>query len=286
MDAAPVMIWVSGEDKGCVWFNRPWLTFTGRSLAQELGNGWTDGVHRDDFDRCLEIYVGHFEARKEFRMEYRLRGCDGAYHWIEDIGIPRHARDGTFLGYIGSCTDVTHLKATEAALRESELRLRFALEAAQMGTFEADIAATEAIIDAQEARLLGLPEGTCVASAEKLRRCIPLDDLNASDAKRRRLTEHGEAYHHEFRFRMPDGSERWLSGHADVRGNRIFGVNFDITERKLAEVQLRESEARLRVATSAASLGVFERDLKADRTVWLNDRMYEIFGRSRVDGPL
>ena len=111
MDAAPVMIWVSGKDKGCVWFNRPWLNFTGRSMAQELGNGWTDGVHPDDFACWLEIYIGHFEARKEFRMQYRLRRNDGAYHWFDDVGIPRYARDGIFLGYIGSCTDITHLKA-------------------------------------------------------------------------------------------------------------------------------------------------------------------------------
>src|SRR6516162_4827881 len=68
MDAAPVMIWVSGTDKGCVWFNRPWLTFTGRSLAQEMGNGWSAGVHRDDFERCIEVYTSHFDARKDFRM--------------------------------------------------------------------------------------------------------------------------------------------------------------------------------------------------------------------------
>src|SRR5262245_1294266 len=245
MDAAPVMIWVSGEDKGCVWFNRPWLTFTGRSLAQELGNGWTDGVHRDDFDRCLEIYVGHFEARKEFRMEYRLRGCDGAYHWIEDIGIPRHARDGTFLGYIGSCTDVTHLKATEAALRESELRLRFALEAAEMGTFEADITATEAIIDAQASRLLGLPPDMRVVSVDELRKRVPFEDLQVSDAEQKRLTENSQAYRHEFRLRLPDGSERWLSAYAAVRSNRIFGVNFDVTERKTLEREAEELSERL-----------------------------------------
>jgi signal transduction histidine kinase len=155
-----------------------------------------------------------------------------------------------------------------------------------MGTFEADLAGTEAIIDAQEARLLGLPEGTRVVSIEKMRTYISADDLKASDAKQERLTKEGEPYHHEFRFRMPDGSERWLNGRADIRGNRIFGVNFDVTERKLAEMQLRESEERLRVATKAASLGVFERDLKTDRANWLNDRMYAIFERSRAEGPL
>jgi PAS domain S-box-containing protein len=240
MDAAPVMIWVSGEDKGCVWFNRPWLSFTGRSMAQELGHGWSDGVHRDDFERCLQIYIGHFESRKEFRMEYRLRRYNGDYHWIDDVGIPRYARDGTFLGYIGSCTDVTHLKDTEAALRKSELRLRCALEAAKMGTFEADVAGSQAIIDGQEARLLGLPEQTRVVSSDELRSRIPFEDLQASDAKQKRLTEKGEGYHHEFRVRMSDGTERWLSAYAAVKSNRIFGVNFDITERKRLEQEAKE----------------------------------------------
>jgi len=240
MDAAPVMIWVSGADKGCVWFNRPWLIYTGRSMTQEVGNGWTEGVHPDDFARCLEVYNGHFEARKEFRMQYRLRRSDAAYHWIDDVGTPRYTRDGIFLGYIGSCTDITHHKDTEAALRESELRLRFALEAAAMGTFEVDMAATQAIIDEQEAQLLGLPDGTRVVSVDELRKRVPFEDLQISDAKQKRLTEYGEAYQHEFRLRLPDGSERWLSAYAAVRSNRVFGVNFDVTERKRLE---REAQA-------------------------------------------
>jgi PAS domain S-box-containing protein len=117
MDAAPVMIWVSGADKQCVWFNQPWLTFTGRAMQQEVGNGWAEGVHPDDFDRCLETYVGHFDARKEFRTEYRLRRHDGAYRWIDDTGIPRYAHDGSFLGYIGSCTDIHEYRETQSELR-------------------------------------------------------------------------------------------------------------------------------------------------------------------------
>src|SRR5262249_43295693 len=117
MDAAPVMIWVSGQDKLCIWFNKPWLTFTGRGLAQEHGNGWSQGVHPDDFSRCLETYVSHFDVRAKFQMQYRLRRHDGAYRWIDDTGIPRYARDGSFLGYIGSCTDIHEQRETQSELR-------------------------------------------------------------------------------------------------------------------------------------------------------------------------
>jgi PAS domain S-box-containing protein len=123
MDAAPVMIWVAGKDKGCVWFNRPWLQFTGRRMAQEIGSGWAEGVHHDDFDRCMKVYLSHFDARKDFRMQYRLRRHDGAYRWIDDAGIPRFARDGAFLGYIGSCIDVHEHRETQSELRRHLLEI-------------------------------------------------------------------------------------------------------------------------------------------------------------------
>lgn len=117
MNAAPVMIWVSGTDKQCIWFNRPWLNFTGRDIHAELGDGWLEGVHPEDLDRCLETYVRHFDARMDFRMEYRLRRFDQTYRWIDDTGIPRFALDGSFLGYIGSCTDVNQHKEAVSELR-------------------------------------------------------------------------------------------------------------------------------------------------------------------------
>ncbi len=122
-DGAPVMMWMSGLDKLCTDFNRGWLLFTGRSIEQELGNGWTEGVHPDDLQKCMATYIDAFDKRQPFSMEYRLRRYDGDYHWIDDSGSPRFLPDGTFAGYIGSCVDIHDRKATELARLELARRL-------------------------------------------------------------------------------------------------------------------------------------------------------------------
>src|SRR5262245_27386249 len=220
---------------------------------------------------------------------HRVRRADGKILWVSANGrrIYRKTRKGLDpVLSMGVIIDITHLKETEDALHENELRLRFALEAAQMGTFATDTSGDEISIDALEARLLGLPDGTRFVSVDQVRKRISSADVIVSDTKKQRLLQHNEPYHHELRLRMQDGSERWLSTHAEVRSNRIFGINFDITQRKQAEAQLRASEERLRIATSGAALGVFEWDTETDYASWENERMYEIFGRARADGPL
>ncbi len=109
-DTAPVMIWVSGTDKLFTFFNKTWLTFTGRSLEEERGDGWSKGIHPDDLEQCLEIYASAFDGRRGFQLEYRLRRADGEYRWVLDNGIPRFAPSGAFAGYIGPATDITDLK--------------------------------------------------------------------------------------------------------------------------------------------------------------------------------
>jgi PAS domain S-box-containing protein len=123
-DAAPILIWHSGGDKGCTYFNRPWLEFTGRPLEQELGGGWAEGVHPDDHGRCLEVYTTSFDARVPFEMVYRLRQHDGEYRWLLARGVPRFTPGGDFVGYIGACIDVSERRCAEEGLRDSQRELK------------------------------------------------------------------------------------------------------------------------------------------------------------------
>ncbi|MEX2673656.1 MAG: PAS domain S-box protein [Phycisphaeraceae bacterium] len=133
-DASPVMIWVSDETAGCTYFNKPWLDFTGRPMAAEVGEGWTQGVHPEDYERCMATYVAAFRQRETFRMEYRLRRHDGAYRWLLDSGVPRYDEGGAFAGYVGTCIDITERRNAEAQLVSSkdELEARVAERTQQL----------------------------------------------------------------------------------------------------------------------------------------------------------
>lgn len=123
---SPVMIWRSGLDASCDYFNDTWLSFTGRPLERELGSGWAEGVHPEDLDRCVSHYLEHFQRREPFEMEYRLRRHDGVYRWVFDRGVP-FTDTGGFAGFIGSCVDVDERrKAQEAQQRHTQEQLALA----------------------------------------------------------------------------------------------------------------------------------------------------------------
>lgn len=102
-DEAPALIWMSGLDMGCFFFNRAWLKYRGRTLEQEQGNGWAEGVHPDDLDRCVNFYITCFDQRAPFATTYRLKNALGEYHTILDRGTPHYDESGKFLGFFGGC---------------------------------------------------------------------------------------------------------------------------------------------------------------------------------------
>ncbi len=118
-DHSPVMLWMAGADSLCNFFNQSWLTFSGRTLEQEWGVGWSEGVHAEDFQRCIDTYMDAFNKRIFFEMEYRLKRADGVYRWILDRGVPRYTPNNTFAGFIGSCVDITERRQIEVELKRA-----------------------------------------------------------------------------------------------------------------------------------------------------------------------
>ncbi|MFA5262936.1 MAG: PAS domain S-box protein [Opitutaceae bacterium] len=121
-DSAPVLMWVADPELQFTYFNRPWLEFTGHAMEQEIGNGWTQAVHEEDLDRCLDVLETSNHTKQPFRMIFRLRRHDGAYRWILDYGMPRSDQHGAFLGYIGSCIDITEQHEAENALTQRAVK--------------------------------------------------------------------------------------------------------------------------------------------------------------------
>jgi PAS domain S-box-containing protein len=233
-NAAPVMIWMSGPQLGGSWFNASWLTFTGRSLEDEMGRGWTDGVHPDDLDRLLAAYAEGFERRQTLRIEYRLRNAQGQYRWLDEVATPCFDADGAFTGYIGSCVDVTDRRTAEQALRSGEARVRALVDSLPQLLWSNRVDGFCDYLSPQWVAYTGVP-------AEQHRGdgwldAIHPDDRDHVQAAWARAVAGIEPLDVEYRIRRHDGVWRWFSGRAaailedDGTVRRWFGSSSDITE--------------------------------------------------------
>src|SRR3984885_7857392 len=269
-DATPVLIWISGIDKACIWFNSRWLTFTGRSIEQESGYGWTDGIHPDDLNRCVTAYNASFDRREPYRTEYRRRRFDGEWRMLDASGVPRFI-EGEFVGYIGCCIDVTEQRASARALSESEEQLRLATEAAEVGLWDLDMATDTLYWPARVKAMFGISAQVPVSMADFYEGLHPEDRPHtvaaftaAVDPVRRAL------YDVEYRtVGKEDGAIRWVAakGRGIFRGDqcvRVIGTAIDVTTRKTAEAQLRELNERLeqRVAEALAERAEAEKHIR------------------------
>ena len=116
-DSSPVMIWMTDAEGRCVYVSRPWLDFTGRSMEEELGEGWADRIHPEDAAQGAAIRAA-IRERTSFSVELRMRRWDGDYRWILDHGIPRKTADGAFVGHIGTRLDISERRAIEQLKNE------------------------------------------------------------------------------------------------------------------------------------------------------------------------
>lgn len=277
-DAAPVMIWMSGADKLCTFFNKAWLDFTGRQMEEELGNGWSEGVQPDDFEQCLATYVRAFDARQPFTMQYRLRRRDGEYRYVNDEGVPRYGRKGEFVGYIGACVDVSDVLQKEQELHESEERVSLAAEAVHLGIWElANTTGTVWMSDI--ARELFQFDSDASVSYTNFQARLHPDDRARHEAAVKYAIQTRANYEIEYRVLLPNGAQRWIAGRGrcvpDANGKftRLLGVSADITERK-------QAQELFRMATEASPNGILLVD-GSGNIVLVNAHVEELFGYHR-----
>jgi len=244
-NTAPVLIWMSGTDKLCNFFNKSWLDFTGRPLEAELGNGWAEGVHPDDLATCLKTYVESFDARRPFTMEYRLRRHDSEYRWMSDHGVPRYDAAQIFLGYIGSCLDITNRKSVEAELLRQRAELAHVARVSTMGELAASVA-----------HELNQPLGAILANAEAAELFLEqkppaLDDLRAALADIRKDDERASEVIRRMR--------------ALLRKHELELQPLDINSLAEEVLQLVSADATLRRISLAADLLPFLPKIAGDR---------------------
>jgi PAS domain S-box-containing protein len=249
-DTAPVLIWMSGTDKLCTYFNKFWLDFTGRSIDAELGNGWADGVHPEDLQRCLDTYSKSFDRRDKFKMEYRLRRHDGEHRWIFDIGVPRYTQEGSFAGYIGSCIDITErMRAEEARFRHAAI-----VESTEDAIISKNLDAVIVSWNAGAQRIFGYTESEAVGQPITI--LIPPELWDEENQILERLKAGGRIEHYETTRVTKAGRKvavsLIISPIKDSTG-RLVGfckLAHDITERKRAEQVLQETNRALKTQTA------------------------------------
>ena len=300
VESSPNMIWRAGTDAKCNYFNKTWLAFTGRAMEQEMGDGWAEGVHSEDFHLCLQIYLDAFAKRQAFEMEYRLKRHDGEYRWINDRGVPFTDAAGIFAGYIGSCIDVTdkveaqELKKTLEILRRREADLSHAQAIARLGSWSWEMNHNVVYWSNELFRIFGVDPTAFTPNASSIEKLIYPEDLPQCLEILTNVRDGKCVESFECRILHPDGEMRyiWASGfeiEVDATGEQkcLFGTILDITEQRIRENKLRESEARYRALLEQSFDAVLLMDPETLTVVEVNNQFVRWFGWSLpADAPL
>ena len=264
-ESIPAMLWSTDVEGVMTDHNRKWYEFTGQTLEQAHEKGWKAFIHPDDVPRVVAAWAHCRQTGEDYAIEYRIRrALDGAYRWHSVQAILRKDQHGAPLDWFGTCIDIEERKQAENALRESEERLKTVLQAGSIGTFEIDLQTGEGQWNSVEYELLGLQPGDVPSHPKYFFQYVHPDDIEALQATWADAIRFGEL-DTEFRILRANGQQRWLAGKGrflregkgENAASRFLGVNFDITDRKLFEEKLRESEALYRGIGESIDYGVW-----------------------------
>ncbi len=259
-DESPALIWSAGVDKLCFWFNKSWLAFTGRSLEQEQGNGWAEGVHPDDLKTCLNSYIESFDARKPFTLEYRLRRHDGQYRWIIDFGTPGYDEAGDFAGYNGLCFDIHDRKVLEEKRQSQTTLIEAILECEPECVKVVSSAGKLEMMNRAGLDMLEVANLEEAQSFGLIHFIVPSHQAGFIDLHKRVMA--GERGTFEFEVVGEKGTKRWLETHAaplyDKSGKvtALIGITRDVTERR-AFLNKLEYQAHTDSLTGLPNRGYF-----------------------------
>ena len=260
-DNGRILIWTSGKDKLCDYFNLPWLQFTGHTMEQELGNGWAESVHPDDVENCIKVYTEAFDRREMFTREYRLRRYDDEYRWILDDGSPRYDSKGQFIGYIGHCLDITERKDTEMELSDSEQKFKSLYNNAPLSYQSLNEDGCLINVNPTWLKMLGYEREEVIGKS--FAHFLHIDwkphfEKNFPEFKRR-----GYVHDVQFRMRHKDGHYMYVSFegcigyYPDGSFKQTYCVFKDITAQKYAEDKLAEEAVRRRIFIEQSRDGIF-----------------------------
>jgi len=283
-DRLPLLVWVSGSDKRCTYFNKAWLDFTGRPLELEVGDGWTESVHGEDLQRRLDTYSRAFDDREPFIVDYRLRRQSGEYRTVVDHAAPLFDSDGAFAGYIGTCVDVTEFRRAEAERSFANDRLRLAMESGKSVSWDWDLETNRNSWSGDLWTMFAIPSNVLVSTIDDFRRYVHPDDGVAVQQAIDDALENRAPYAAEFRVVRADGTLRWVAAKGQFyyssagKPQRMLGINWDITERKNAEEVLRRKEMELEEAQRLAAVGSWHWDLASGTVTW-SEELFRLAAR-------
>jgi len=247
---APVMLWMTDFKGECILLNQTWLDFVGNIAAENFSQQWTNSIHPDDFDHCLEIYTeAFFVNRTDFQMSYRARRKDGEYRWLAETARAQFDEHGEFRGFIGACTDISDRKQAEQQVYRQELEFNNFVNCAPVMLWMSDTTGKNTLFNETWLHFTGRDLVQELAH-DRLTNIHP-EDAAIYSARYRKALENHHNFTLQYRFKRADGEYRWLTetsiARLDVDGvfTGFIGACLDITEQKQAQKAIYESQRML-----------------------------------------